>query len=95
MHFQIGEIGEIQIKLFSKETTNELNSKEELTQKGTKYTLIVSDNGTGIPENIDFENPETLGLQLVNLLVDQLDGTIELKRDNGTEFVIWFNNISA
>ena len=37
--------GEIQIKLFS----------EELAGKGTRYNLIVSDNGIGIPEKIDFE----------------------------------------
>lgn len=48
-------------------------------------------NGVGIPENIDFENPSTLGLQLVNILVDQLDGKIELKRDKGTEFIIRFS----
>lgn len=41
-----------------------------------------------MPENIDFENPGTLGLQLVNILVDQLNDEIKLKRDKGTEFVI-------
>ncbi len=85
--------GEIQIKLFRKETGNDLNSREKLTGKDTKYTLIVSDNGIGIPEKIDFESSDTLGLQLVNLLVDQLEGTVELKRDNGTEFVIKFSAI--
>jgi len=42
----------------------------------------------GIPEEIRLENSDTLGLQLVNILVDQLNGEIELKRDNGTEFDI-------
>ncbi len=83
--------GEIQIELFSEETRNELNKKEQLTQNCKKYTLIVSDNGAGIPKKINFENSDTLGLQLVDLLVDQLDGNIELKRDNGTEFVIKFS----
>jgi two-component sensor histidine kinase len=49
---------------------------------------VVSDNGTGIPDSVDLENPDTLGLQLVSILVDQLDGEMELKRDNGTEFII-------
>ncbi len=83
--------GEIQIKLFSEETRNELNKKEQLTHNCKKYTLIVSDNGVGIPKKINFESSDTLGLQLVDLLVDQLDGNIELKRDNGTEFVIKFS----
>lgn len=84
------ETGEIRIKLFSEETKDEMGNKD-ITEKSIKYTLIVSDNGTGISEDIDFENPETLGLQLVNILVDQLDGEIELKRDKGTQFVVRFN----
>lgn len=68
--------GIIQVKLFSEEN---------------RYTLIVSDNGAGIQENIDLENPDTLGLQLVIILVDQLDGEIEFKRDKGTEFTIRFS----
>ncbi len=80
--------GGIDIKLFE----NELSyNKGELSGKVTRYTLIASDNGIGIAENIDFENPDTLGLQLVNILVDQLDGEIKLKRDKGTQFIISFS----
>ena len=85
--------GEIQIKLFKEEKAgNELsNGEEELIGKGAGYTLIVSDDGVGIPDKIDLENSDTLGLQLVNILVDQLDGEMELKRDRGTEFNIRIN----
>jgi len=84
--------GEIQIKLFKEEAGNEMNNdEEEFTGKGTGYTLIVSDDGVGIPEKMDLENSDTLGLQLVNILVDQLDGEIKLKRDEGTEFNIRIN----
>ncbi len=85
--------GEIQIKLFSTAINKDLNIKEELTGKCSRYTLIVSDNGVGIPEKIDFKNSDSLGLQLVNLLVDQLDGTLELKRGKGTEFIMKFSDI--
>ncbi len=68
-----------------------LHRKEDIKDGNTEYVLTISDNGVGIPENIDFENTETLGLQLVNILVDQLDGEIELKRDKGTEFTISFS----
>lgn len=54
------------------------------------FKLTVSDNGMGFPENIDFRNTSSLGLQLVNELVKQLEGNIELNIDNGTEFVIVF-----
>lgn len=50
--------------------------------------IIVSDNGIGFPENIDFRNTESLGLQLVNTLVGQLKGEIKLEKDNGTKFSI-------
>ena len=52
--------------------------------------LTVSDNGVGFPEHIDFRNTDSLGMQLVIALVEQLEGTIELHRDNGTEFRITF-----
>jgi len=54
------------------------------------FSLIISDNGKGIPESIKFESLESLGLQLVNILVDQLEGKIELNRTYGTEFRITF-----
>ncbi|AKB77822.1 sensory transduction histidine kinase [Methanosarcina horonobensis HB-1 = JCM 15518] len=86
--------GEIQIKLTGEKVTDELiDDNRKHKRKDTGYTLIVSDNGVGIPENIDLENSDTLGMQLVDILVDQLDGEIEIKRDKGTEFTIRFSNI--
>ena len=58
--------------------------------KSTNFVLTISDNGVGIPENLDIEDLDTLGLQLVTSLVDQLDGELELKRNNGTEFTMKF-----
>ncbi len=57
------------------------------------YELIISDNGIGIPENIDFYNTDSLGLQLVNSLTDQIDGEIEFDRSNGTKFKITFKEL--
>ncbi|MBU7018334.1 MAG: HAMP domain-containing protein [Theionarchaea archaeon] len=58
---------------------------------GEKMHLLISDNGVGIPDTIDFRNTKSLGLQLVTLLAEeQLRGSIELKRANGTEFRIIF-----
>lgn len=55
-----------------------------------QFALVIADNGSGFPKNLDFENPETLGLQLINTLVEQIDGKIELNRDQGTEIKIEF-----
>jgi two-component sensor histidine kinase/CheY-like chemotaxis protein len=57
---------------------------------GSKHVLIVADDGTGFPEDIDFKNTKTLGLQLVNTLVKQLHGSINISRNNGTLFKIIF-----
>ena len=85
--------GKIQIKLYkeySVEHANKEQGKTTVDYSGTDFTLIVSDNGTGISDEFNLENSSSLGLQLVKVLVDQLGGEIELKRASGTEFVIKF-----
>ena len=54
------------------------------------YSIKIGDNGCGFPDNIDFKNTESLGLQLVMSLVKQLDGEISLNNNSGTEFLIEF-----
>ena len=56
----------------------------------THIQLSVSDNGVGFPKEIDFRNTESLGMQLVTTLSEQLDGTISLKNGCGTTFEISF-----
>ncbi len=55
-----------------------------------KSTLTVRDTGTGLPEGIDFRSSPSLGLKLVMDLIQQLNGTVEVGRENGTEFKIVF-----
>lgn len=52
------------------------------------FTLTVADNGAGLPKNLDYRNPGTLGLQLVNDLVNQIEGNMEVDKKGGTAFVI-------
>ena len=53
--------------------------------------LKISDNGVGIPKDLNFRRSESLGLQLVTTLAeDQLDGEIQLDRTSGTEFRVVF-----
>jgi PAS domain S-box-containing protein len=53
--------------------------------------LIIRDNGKGLPDDLDLEKTQTLGLKLVNNLIDQLRGKLELNNSLGTEFKIIFN----
>jgi PAS domain S-box-containing protein len=78
--------GEIRIRL-RREEIGECKTEE---CKIASFILSISDNGVGIPEDLEIEDYDSLGLQLVTSLVDQLDGELELKRDNGTEFIIRF-----
>jgi len=64
---------------------------ELIYHNDNKMTLIVRDNGIGLPKTIDVDSTETLGLQLVTTLVKQLDGTIETNSEGGTEFKITFS----
>jgi two-component sensor histidine kinase len=52
--------------------------------------LIVEDNGIGFPMDLDFRNTNSLGMQLVNSLTEQIKGNIKLERDEGTKFIIDF-----
>jgi PAS domain S-box-containing protein len=58
-----------------------------------RFILSVSDNGVGFPAGLDFHKTETLGMQLVTMLVDQLDGTISLEREPGTRFEVVFREL--
>lgn len=61
----------------------------ELKLDGPHILLSVKDNGIGLPKEIDVHNTESLGLHLVILLAeDQLNGTVQVEREQGTSFQI-------
>jgi PAS domain S-box-containing protein len=55
-----------------------------------RYMLIVQDNGIGFPIHLDFRSTKSLGLQLVCNLTKQLQGKIDLDRNQGSRFTITF-----
>jgi two-component sensor histidine kinase len=57
------------------------------------YLLQVSDDGVGISKNGVQRNPGSLGLELVNLLVEKLGGTVELQNGPGTAWRIAFHQL--
>ncbi len=59
--------------------------------KNDDCELIISDNGVGMPEDLDYKRTKSLGLYLVtNLVENQLNGKIELNKSEGTRFLIKF-----
>jgi two-component sensor histidine kinase len=74
--FPEGQGGEIHILLHSDDADN--------------ITLVVGDNGVGLPDGLDFRKAESLGLQLVMSLVSQLGGSIDIDTRGGTQFTVHF-----
>ena len=74
-------------KNLSKKANINISLKEN---EDKKVILKIADNGSGIPNEIDIEKTETLGLQLISILSGQLNGKHELIRGEGTEWIIEF-----
>ncbi|HTO94653.1 MAG TPA: histidine kinase dimerization/phosphoacceptor domain -containing protein [Bacteroidota bacterium] len=66
-----------------------------LRERDGKMRLSVRDDGIGFPDRLDVRRPASLGLQLVNTLVAQIGGVLEVDRSAGTEFRIAFNSVIA
>ena len=76
------------------------NRKGSISLDGTlvgadRLRFVYHDTGIGIPEGFDWKTTESLGLRLVNSLVDQLDGTIERGGGEGTTFIIEIHSTKA
>jgi two-component sensor histidine kinase len=72
--FPDGMRGEISVEL-------KLAGKDEVV-------LTAADNGIGFSTDIEIEETETLGLQIINALVRQLDGSLEIDKTKGAKFTI-------
>jgi len=79
--FPRGQKGEITVEFKS-------SGREEVR-------LVVSDNGVGLPEDFNIETPGTLGMQIINALVRQIHGAIEIDRGSGTAFAVVFTKGTA
>lgn len=72
------------------------NKKKGLLQielkaiENQNYQLTVTDNGVGLPLEFDLEHPDSFGIELIQLLIQQLDGRIDVKENHGTIFTIVF-----
>jgi two-component sensor histidine kinase len=62
----------------------------KLETLGKDMNLVVADNGIGLPLEFDYENTDSLGMQLVLTLTDQLGGKVNYIGDHGAAFHITF-----
>jgi len=66
----------------------------KFTRDGNEYFLDIKDDGFSLPENISFEKPSGLGLQIVKSLCGQLSCKPEIIRNNGTDFRFRINAVN-
>ena len=52
--------------------------------------LIIQDNGVGIAKDVNFDTTKSLGLHLIKILTAQINGSMDVLRNNGTKFIIRF-----
>ena len=64
--------------------------KVSLHDKGGDIELTVADNGSGIPSGINTNTPQTFGLTLVPMLVNQIGGKMKMHKKKGTKFIVTF-----
>jgi two-component sensor histidine kinase len=58
-----------------------------------QFLFSFRDNGVGLPQDFSPENNTSLGLYIVRLLIEQLDGTLKIVNEHGTTFIVTFRNI--
>jgi len=65
-----------------------------LREKDEKIQLTVRDNGVGLPQGFSLQEAETLGMNIISSLVEQIEGqlTIGSEPGRGAEFVMTFKN---
>ena len=61
-----------------------------IEDQGGNYNLMLSDNGKGIPANYDATGSTSYGMRIMKLLAQQLQGSFDLKSNNGLELTIQF-----
>jgi two-component sensor histidine kinase len=58
--------------------------------RGEGYVLTAGNSGRPFPDGVTIENPQSLGLRLVNALVAQIGGTLALEREPSPTFTVRF-----
>lgn len=64
--------------------------KVKFYQKDNEYVVEVTDNGVGVPEDLDLAKTNSLGMQIINSLTEQINGELEVVRSPVTMFRITF-----
>ncbi|MEX2584897.1 MAG: histidine kinase dimerization/phosphoacceptor domain -containing protein [Balneolaceae bacterium] len=76
---------------FGEEHARSPRIEASMKEREEKVTLTIEDNGTGLPDSVSADEPRTLGIQLIDSLVRQLEGTYQYQAiGEGTRFRLTF-----
>ncbi len=75
---------------FPEGSAGNLNVEMRLNESRTAVQLRVADDGVGLPKDFSIEQSKSLGMKLVNSLVNQIEGSLQMISENGTVFLISF-----
>jgi PAS domain S-box-containing protein len=64
-----------------------------IKQSDQKVRVCVADDGVGLPDDFSLEDQDTLGINLINTLLDQLDAEMHYKNDDGAQFEFVFSRL--
>lgn len=85
-------------ELITNSLTHAFPSREDGTievslksRENGSYRLTVSDDGVGLPEGLDLRGTKSLGMQLVSILSEQLNGELTVRKDGGATFILDFH----
>ena len=70
------------------------NINIKLERNNSVHTLTISDDGVGIPKDLELDNTDSLGIKLIMSLAEQLDAKLTIEGVNGTEYVIKFKELN-
>ena len=63
----------------------------DIKKQEDECLVKISNNGEPIPENVNLDYPETLGMRLIAALTEQLGGSVELTKNPSPEYNLKFN----
>lgn len=90
-------ITEIVTNCFKHAFTGKTNGTINISMKKSgilQFSLTISDDGCGLPSEIDFKHSKTLGIKLISGFAEgQLNGKLYISRENGTKILITFSEL--
>ena len=86
----LNEIISNSLKYAFKKNTGEIRIDFQYDKRKKKHTITVSDNGAGLPKGFNHKKDSNLGMQLIFMLAEQLNGQVTLSSKKGTSYKIEF-----